>query len=176
MRNRAYLRLRVFFTRNYEAIKLGMLSALFVVSIIMLNNQAQQMGQILEINEHMKALVERDSIHREEYRKESKERDERVILFLRCLVVIPYGQRDEANFNRCVDNLGQVTSSVNTPEIAPEPAREERRAIITPTPRQDTPRQEPTTSEPPEPEQGLVGGTINTLDRTLDSLRGRLGL
>lgn len=173
MRNRAYLKLRVFFTRNYEAIKLGMLSALFVVSILILNNQAQQMAQILEINEHMKALVEQDSIHREEYRKESKKRDERVILFLRCLVLIPYGQRDETNFNRCIDNFGQVTGSVNTPEIAPEPAREgdERRATITPTPRQDTPRQEPTTSEPPEPEQqGLVGGMIDTLNTTLRDL------
>lgn len=179
MRNRAYLRLRVFFTRNYEAIKLGMLSALFVVSILMLNNQARQMGQILEINEHMQALVEQDAIHRDEYRKEAAKRDDRIVAFLRCIALIPYGQRDEANFNRCVDNSGQVTGSVNTPEIAPEPAREERRATIIPTPRQDTPRQEPTTSEPPEPpqpEQGLVGGRIKTLDRTLDSLRGRLGL
>lgn len=178
--NQIYRQSRLFFAKNYDAIKLGVLFGLLIANIMLINNQAQTMRQILNINERLETLVRQDAESRETARAEAEKRDERIIAFLRCIALIPYGERDETNFNECVEGFGTVKRTQNTP--APKNNRERNnKATTVPTPQSIPPKQEPTTSEPPEPPEqpqnrGLIGGTIDSLDTTLSDLMERLGL
>lgn len=142
---RQYLLVKSFFVRNYEAIKLGLLAAILLTTLFMLNGQARTMKEILNINEQIKTLVNNDNIAREEARAQSQARDEVIIKYLKCIALIKPENRTQANIQECVDHakvqttngqrdIADVTPSTSSPESEPP--------VVS--------RQTPTTSEPPE--------------------------
>ena len=164
MMKRAYLVVRSFFVRNYEAIKLGLLGAIFVTTIMMLNNQTRTLQEVLNVNEQIKIVLQNDTIAREDAIEQSRSRDEVIIRYLECIALIRPENRTPENIRACVDSARvDISGSVQTPaEVTPA------QPVITPQQATPPPRQEPTTSEPPEPEQtGLVNSITDTVRDTV---------
>lgn len=146
----AYRATRIFFIRNYEAIKLGLLAAILVTTLMMLNNQTRTLREVLNVNEQVlkvseqiKTLIASDGNAREEARAQSQARDEVIIQYLKCIALIKPENRTSANIQECVDSARvQATTPSRDTQTPPIAVPQQQQS--------ETPRQNPTTSGPPD--------------------------
>lgn len=131
-------KLRCFYSRYYESMKLGLLVGLLISQIILLNKVNQSITESLRIGQSIENQVEVDNNARNVSRAEADKRHQTIISYLRCIVLLKPEERTPAAVDRCLE-------TGNTPAATQEGIT----APVPPAPRNDTVRQSPTTSEPP---------------------------
>lgn len=137
--------IRRFFSRNYDAIKLGLLVGLLISNIYLLQQQSQTIDKILEIS------------------KQVKESNQTTIDYVQCIALIHPDARRPETIQECVKD-GVVPQKLDTTE-------QEKQAPVPTEKRGVQPKQEPTTSVPPE--QPKQPGFIERLNTQIeDTLNG----
>jgi hypothetical protein len=159
--------IRRFFTRNYDAIKIGMLVGLLVTNFIMLDKQSQTIKELLTVGEQLQTQVEADSAAREVAREEADERSSVILGYLKCIVLLKPNERNEVTVDNCLQSATEPVTSTQASEQS---------VTTAPTPQSTTSAtKEPvTTSEPPEPQEQPT--IVDNLLESVSNLVDRLGL
>lgn len=166
------------FSRHYEAIKLGLLVGLLVANVFLLSQQANTLREVLSISDTIKQQIKEDNDAHIESRKDSENRNTLIINYLRCIALIPYGERTTESVDLCLKNntipknLSEGVSSSSTPADITASIRTlpfvmpitEASQVIQRT-------NEPTTSAPPNDavnpqhqQTGLIQGVLNNVN------------
>lgn len=133
--------LKRFYTKNYEAIKLGMLVGLLVSNIFLISRVADNTRKQVQTTEYIKEQIARDNEARKQSRSENKEADKEFRVFICSLI---RDLLEAGNSSTRVDSLesceANITSKANpSSNVTPVPQKPQAQS-----------RQNPTTSEPPD--------------------------
>jgi len=132
--------LKRFYTKNYEAIKLGMLVGLLVSNIFLISRVADNTRKQVQTTEFIKEQIARDNEARKQSRKENKEADKEFRVFICSLI---RDLLEAGNSATKVDSLdsceANIISKDTSSDISPVPQKPQLQS-----------RQNPTTSEPPD--------------------------
>lgn len=170
--------IRNFFSRHYEAIKLGLLVGLLVTNIFLLSQQANTLREVLSISDTIKQQIKEDNENRVQSRKESEQRNNLIIKYLRCIALIPYGQRTPETVDKCLSSQVVESSNQNNTQ-SPVSQMTLPPAIVSGVSPFTSQTNQPTTSSPPPKEitplqpqlaQGLIQGTLNNVNKTVNDL------
>lgn len=167
--------IRNFFSRHFEAIKMGVLVGLLVSNIFLIIKQADTLNQVLSVNKTIQRQIKEDNEHQVESRKEDEQRNNLIIEYLRCIALIPYGQRTPETVDKCLSE--QTVGTINKKQpinqtilppaivsgVSPFTAQTNQPTTSSPPPKEITPPQ-------PQPAQGLVQGTLNNVNKTVNGL------
>ena len=103
--------IRNFFSRHFEAIKMGVLVGLLVSNIFLIIKQADTLNQVLSVNKTIQRQEDNENRIKVESRKENEQRNNLIIEYLRCIALIPYGQRTPETVDKCLSE--QTVGTIN---------------------------------------------------------------
>jgi MFS superfamily sulfate permease-like transporter len=168
-----------FFSHNYEAIKMGVLVGLLVSNIFLIFKQADTLSEVLSVSETIQGQIKEDNENRVQSRKESEQRNNLIIKYLRCIALIPYGQRTPETVDRCLSSQVVESSDRNNTQ-SPVSQMALPSAIVSDVSPSTSQTNQPTTSSPPPKEitpsqpqpiqQDLIQGTLNNINTTVNGL------
>lgn len=170
--------IRNFFSHHFEAIKMGVLVGLLVSNIFLIFEQADTLSEVLSVSETIEGQIKEDNKNRVESRKENEQRNNLIIEYLRCIALIPYGQRTPETVDKCLSSQVVESSNQNNTQ-SPVSQMTLPPAIVSGVSPFTSQTNQPTTSSPPPKEitplqpqlaQGLIQGTLNNVNKTVNDL------
>lgn len=152
-----FLKARAWFVRYKGSLALGVTVGILVSNIIILYGQNHLSKQILEVSQQIKQQILTDNNARKQARKESQASDDLIVNLLYCIALINPNDRTPENIQNCVDTARRPGGAASTIKTTPTPSTQ------SPQSQSNTvPRQNPTTSIPPEnpSDSETIGDTI----------------
>lgn len=141
-------RLRTWFAKNYEAIKLGMLTGLLISNIFLISKVADSANKQRETTDVIKQQIAEDNEAREAIRAENAKSDQDFKIFICSLI------RDlliARNSSTAITSLESCANNIPEPTSVEQPTPQPNQTPVLPENNQQTnsQRQNPTNSAPP---------------------------
>lgn len=156
------LKIQSWFIRYRGSLAIGVMAGVLLSNLYILHRQNELSSQILTVSEQIKNQIISDNKARKDARKDSQASDDIIINYLRCIALIHPEKRTETNIQDCVNTAKAPQQSTSSQSVVPDKSD--------PSP----PRQEPTTSEPPDrPKEPYRPGVIESINKRIgDTLSG----